>query len=150
MQVSSRHFRQDFWNSFWKNSSWKFYHSERFSPSLLGDCSAREGRASGVTLVFDLPRLLVSCSRLHESPWEHCPCCFPLVAVSLLSLTTLRAPLASSIHQCLCLGSIVSGTQNFDSVLSDPRTSSTSSSTSDSFGERPSARCPDRTKPILC
>ena len=116
-----------------------------FFMVFVVDRNAKDEVRVASTSFFAFPRLLVSCSRLHESPLQHCPCLLSIGSSAPVCLRALRVTFASSIRQCPCLGAIVSGTHKFDFALADPRTSATSSST---LGERPSARCPDRTTPI--
>ena len=148
MQVSSTHFGQDIWNFFWKNAHQEVLPCERFSSCLLSIAMQKMKCEWPQARFFAFSRLLVSCSRLHEWPLQHCPCLLSIGSSANVCLRALRVPMASSIRQCPCLGAIVSGILKFDSVLADPRTSATSSSTTDRLGERPSARCPDRTTPI--
>ena len=118
---------------FWTNASQEVLPCERF-PSCLLSIAMQEMKCEWPQARF-LP------SHAYSSRVRGCmsgPCntvlvCFPCAPVCL---SALRVPFASSIRQCPCLGAIVSGILKFDSVLADPRTSS---STSDRLGERPSA-----------
>ena len=120
----------------------KSYHASVFHRILLSIAMQK------MKCEWPQPRFLPS--HAYSSRVRGCmsgPCntvlvCFPCAPICL---SALRVSFASSIRQCPCLGAIVSGIQKFDFVLADPITFS---STSDRLGERPSARCPDRTTPI--
>ena len=145
VQVSMRYFWNDFWNNFLEGllTLGVLTFEVLFPPLFLGDCDAKKGWASGLTLIF---RLCHACSFLnpHESSLEQLSLTSPWKQIPLRAFFACASPFASLFCKCSCRGSMIS-----DLKISIRYLVYLQSLHIWYLDEYPLARCPDRTETIL-